>query len=409
MYEAPRPIIARHLPAALGFALGFGLFLPIGLIYLLFLIALLFPWAEGRPLRQHGWPDRGWLWILGLFLAWPAMRAGFGWYEDSGPRLLHHLRIVLTIWAGLTLPDRARNTLIVGGVAGSLWVTGVVLVNQVMPLPDWRIWHNLLAVHGNGSSQKWIALATVAGILFTRVLAPDLTLKHRALTAATALWLALCVTGFSISRNAHLLLLLLPAAALLHRRTRPGTLVPSLVAVLLVAGALGQGSPQVSQRLETASEEIQAFFDGHEAHGSVEDRLSMFAASIEMIGASPVLGHGTGAWRSKWAEHSGADPSLVYNNPHNDFLLWWVEGGLPALGLLLLILLRLARDSWAQQTAQGASGWVVAASIALTAAVNAPFRDAQLGMMLLLIAAAFSVRPIAKPLKTAEHAGQTPR
>jgi O-antigen ligase len=75
------------------------------------------------------------------------------------------------------------------------------------------------------------------------------------------------------------------------------------------------------------------------------------------------------------------------NNPHNDYLLFAMESGLPSALTLLFLLGLLAVRSWRARSLLGGIGWLFTMSLGITALFNAPFRDATLGMALTFIAA----------------------
>ncbi|HHQ4306977.1 TPA: Wzy polymerase domain-containing protein [Serratia fonticola] len=83
----------------------------------------------------------------------------------------------------------------------------------------------------------------------------------------------------------------------------------------------------------------------HVSHtGSNHARYTMLLDTLAMIGEKPLLGWGYGGFEYSFQHFRIAQtpPTVVTeiaSHPHNELLLWWVEGGLVALiGMLLLLI-----------------------------------------------------------------------
>mgnify|MGYP000907621782 CR=1 FL=1 len=114
---------------------------------------------------------------------------------------------------------------------------------------------------------------------------------------------------------------------------------------------------------------------------------------MQGMAAHPVFGTGVGSWLPHWRSISGVyaerlpeDERHHYteiNNPHNDFLLAGMETGVPGLLAMVWVLWRCLRSGWKDCTAAGAIAVVMAVTLICSSLVNAPLRDAALGMTLL--------------------------
>ena len=71
------------------------------------------------------------------------------------------------------------------------------------------------------------------------------------------------------------------------------------------------------------------------------------------------------------------------NNPHNDFLLAGMETGVAGLLILAWLLLGFIRQGWRATSPAGGITALLGVCLFATTLVNAPFRDAALGMTLL--------------------------
>ena len=402
---------ATHMPApqravaALTAALGLMTFLAVGLSYLALLLlmpALLLDRRHWQPRWQQ---LRPWLWLLLLPLLWALLvLATQGWHEDSATRLFHLLRVTLLLALGLLLLPAERWFALYGLLAGALLACAVLWLHHISPLPDAALWRALVSgTTGNSTSQKFILLAAAAAAALWLALQPGLPRHWR--VAALLAWLlfAATVATFGISRNAQLLLLLLPLAVFVLRWHTWRPLAGALAALLLGAALLWQFSPTVQPRFELAAQEVQNFFATGNSDGSASVRLRMYQHALEGMAAQPIFGTGLGSWLPSWrAAMATENPAMgEINNPHNDFLLTGMETGVPGLLLLLALLAALGWHSWRCRDALGGVAQLLLWTLIVTALLNAPFRDANLGLSLLWLLATFTLgaqpRPAAAP------------
>ena len=73
------------------------------------------------------------------------------------------------------------------------------------------------------------------------------------------------------------------------------------------------------------------------------------------------------------------------NNPHNDFLLAGMETGVPGLGITAWLLWAFVGRGWRERSVMGDAAVLLAIGLIVVALVNAPLRDAALGMTLLCL------------------------
>jgi len=177
-------------------------------------------------------------------------------------------------------------------------------------------------------------------------------------------------------------------------------LAGALAALLLGAALLWQFSPTVQPRFEQAAHEVQHFAATGNFDGSASVRLRMYQHALEGMAAQPLLGTGLGSWLPSWrATMAEANPAMgEINNPHNDFLLTGMEKGVPGLLLLLALLAALGWHSLRQRGDPLAGvAQLLLWTLLLTTLVNAPFRDANLGLSLLWLLAVCTLgsRPVA--------------
>ncbi|WP_330911761.1 O-antigen ligase family protein [Serratia ureilytica] len=194
---------------------------------------------------------------------------------------------------------------------------------------------------------------------------------------ATGLALALMLfllPGFALARARYehcrqiflsVLLLVLPAL-LVWVNSRVGWLGGALVALSFLwrfgltyptrcktaAGLLSVGVAVGLAGFVLNGEEGGVRYLSHD--GSNQARLSMLCDTLGMIAAKPLLGWGYGGFEYSFMHFRimQSPPTVVAeiaNHPHNEILLWWVEGGIVALlgmGLIIAGIIRLVIRAW---------------------------------------------------------------
>jgi O-antigen ligase len=163
---------------------------------------------------------------------------------------------------------------------------------------------------------------------------------------AQKLWLAVLLTGISLSFVVNMLFVsvsrtalvtmpvMLAVFALLHLKWR------SVVAIACLTAVLGGLAWTTSPKLRgTADRFLSDYKVYHEQNGatSIGLRLVFWRKSLKFISEAPVFGHGTGSIRGLFEEAAinqhGADAEVI-GNPHNQTLNVAVQWG--AIGVAVL-------------------------------------------------------------------------
>jgi O-antigen ligase len=387
------------------FSWGLCAFFPIGVMYLnvlLMLIALAIwpdlPKALAR-LRRHEV-----LLPLTLFLAWTVIATWAGdWYPDTPTRLFHTFRVALVLCMGMVLSERQARAAFAGFLAGSAIAAMIVALHHVWGMPDWALWASLLVTRNNFSSGNMITMATACGACLVVAVGHSIDRQARYLLLALMLALALTVALHAVSRNAQLLLVGLALVALLYRFRNTTAVLGGLAAMALLVAATWHFSPTTSERFVEMAEDMHAATADQNYSTSVGVRWRMYQEAVHGILDQPALGTGLGSWlprwRLVWQQLGPSQPPEQHayfaeiNNPHNDFLLTGMETGVPGMLLLAWLLVRIVRFGWRDGSTLGGVTVIFGMSIAATAMVNAPFRDAAMGMTLLwLLGAAMALQ-----------------
>lgn len=374
--------------------LGFSAFLPLGLTYLATLLLTL-----GVLCARHDWAARmgalkllGWGGLLCLFLAWPFALALVGyWHDSTDTRLFHLVRVAWVVALGLVLTIDERHQAIKGFLLGAGCGAAVVVAHHLWGLPPWSIWHAFLEVRGNSSSQKMILMALAAGMTFWLGLNQRTGSRVQLTYLATALLFTAVVSLHGISRNAHLLLLVLPLTVIMYRWRDWRPLTVGVLAVALATVTIWHLSPQVESRFETAATELKSLITEENYNSSVGVRGRMWLEAWRGFTSEPWIGTGVGSWEPIWREAATEFPDLAgINNPHNDYALFAMETGLPGLLLLLAIPIGLCVRNWQARSTLGGMGLLAVMTVLVSTSVNAPWRDAGLGMAMLWLMAAMT-------------------
>ncbi|AYZ30480.1 PglL family O-oligosaccharyltransferase [Serratia sp. FDAARGOS_506] len=193
---------------------------------------------------------------------------------------------------------------------------------------------------------------------------------------ALTLWLLLApLSAPTWRRQLPLLALLVAFSALLVLiQSRAAWLGGALAAVLLL-WRLARQHPAASRwacgaLLLGIGLGLMGLFTGQQGliarEGSNYSRLTMLQDTLSMILAKPLLGWGYGGFEYSFAHFRlqampWREVLEVAGHPHNEILLWWVEGGLPALVGIAIVLVAgalLLKRAWQQDRKQPAGARV---------------------------------------------------
>jgi O-antigen ligase/thioredoxin-like negative regulator of GroEL len=277
------------------------------------------------------------------------------------------LAVTLTLywaWLGLTLVwgNAAYHNLIgfwwLGSLPFAFWIY------TLLPEPDraWRLGSRpvvaiavALALHGlwqlvaHGWAPKSVFLDINSCAAFLVLVALPLGARFltdagrqpaRAALAGVSLFVLVAAVGATGGRGVMLALLI--AAALLialgakHAPRRASFGLVAILAIGLVAGnLLAAGRP--AARMLTLADPLE---------GSGAVRLMIWERSVELIREAPWTGHGLGSFTLLFAARQDPGDDSAGFMAHNDYLQLWLEGGLPALVLLVAVFIATAMAAW---------------------------------------------------------------
>ncbi len=193
-------------------------------------------------------------------------------------------------------------------------------------------------------------------------------------------------------RTGYLVMLLAISLAIfwqLPKRLRP---IVVLLPLILAVG-LGLLSTRFQSRMLEIKRDVLQYQAGN-IDTSQGQRLDYWAKSLQAMQDKPLLGHGVGSWRINYIKNNGGDKVNPPSNPHQQFLLWAVDGGLVGLALMLGFFVALYLDSLELETRARQALQVALAITFLMSMMNCPLFGAGMGEFILLIfAALLAARP----------------
>ena len=214
-----------------------------------------------------------------------------------------------------------------------------------------------------------------------RALAPGRYGSHIAVLVTFA---ALANVFFVLSgRSGHVVgIVLVSMAAMwaLPKRYRASTV---LIPFLMVLG-LFFSSSKVKDRLTQVETEVRSYSTLTEPATSSGIRLNLWRRALQTIEQHPVGGTGIGSWSTQFnrlqREQNPAHVDVDSNgNPHQEYLMWGVQLGIPGLLIFLALLISLYKDTLALKNGEARAAQSTLAALAVACLFNSSIYDAQIG------------------------------
>lgn len=211
--------------------------------------------------------------------------------------------------------------------------------------------------------------------------------------------LAVANTLFMVrGRTGYLLLGSLTALFLFQRLGRRGIVVASLLLGTTACGATLLSSV-VRGRIEQTVVQLQNQFGAERKH-SIDPRLEFYEHTIKMMIRHPLLGTGTGSFRSEYAREVTDTDDRATSDPHNEYLHLASMVGLA--GPLLFVVLLIVQ--WRSARRLGTIEQFVGRGVVLTIALGSLFNSLILSVTGGLIYAYFSGLAFADLSQTSDTA-----
>jgi O-antigen ligase len=155
--------------------------------------------------------------------------------------------------------------------------------------------------------------------------------------------------------------------------------------LLLLASAI---SPKVQTRLAMVKNEVQAFSlvkgETFATGTSSGIRLQLWHRALQSIEQSPLLGSGVGSWSNEFnriEKQQSSSPQKVtgFSNPHQEYLQWGVQLGIPGILLFLTLLISIFRDTLSMEKMAARAAQSALTALAVACLFNSSIYDALIG------------------------------
>ncbi len=240
-----------------------------------------------------------------------------------------------------------------------------------------------------------------------RLLAPGRFGKQIAVFVAL---IALCNVFFVLSgRSGHVVAIALLSLAIMWELPRKYRAVVVFLPFLIALG-LFFSSTKVRERLTLVVKEVQSYSAETVSTTSSGLRLGLWRSAVQIVAQNPLSGAGIGSWSTQYNRlQKMQNPSHVdiagNGNPHQEYLQWGVQLGIPGIILLVAMMCAILWDSLQAEKAYARATQSALTGLAVACFFNSTIYDALIGDFFcvcigLLLAAGLSRTP--EPVLPAE-------
>lgn len=213
--------------------------------------------------------------------------------------------------------------------------------------------------------------------------------RWRTPLALTTAGLALvCVFFIFQGRTGHLVAIALMTLAIVWEFPTRYRFQLVLIPLLLTA-VLAASSGKVSHGLTEIGNSIESFNQSGPTSSSSSSsiRIDLWHRSLQSLAASPWHGTGVGSWEREFKRQetihaqvpAPSSANVQHHNPHQEYLLWGVELGVPGIALLCAVLLALYRDSLRLETPARRAMQSVLLALTIACLFNCTLYDSLIG------------------------------
>lgn len=188
-------------------------------------------------------------------------------------------------------------------------------------------------------------------------------------------------------RTGHVVAIALLSLAIMWEAPKRYRLSAILLPIFLVVAVMAV-SPKVRDRIIQVKADISNFslttgvsVDSGNSSGI---RLHFWHRALQSISENPVLGSGVGSWSNEFnrlEKEKTSNPESIASmgNPHQEYLLWGVQLGIPGILLLLALLISVLHQALGMEAVSSRATLSVLASLAIACMFNSIIYDALIG------------------------------
>ena len=160
--------------------------------------------------------------------------------------------------------------------------------------------------------------------------------------------------------------------------------ISAFVIPLVLLALLAVNSSKISLGLMEIARGVATFNNSDEiANTSSGIRLNLWRRALQSILENPGRGTGAGSWGRQLNReeelHGAANVVKIAANPHQEYLLWGIELGVPGIALLFGVLFAIYRDSQHLGAPERKALLSLLAALALASLFNCALYDAMIG------------------------------
>ena len=184
-------------------------------------------------------------------------------------------------------------------------------------------------------------------------------------------------------RSGHIVMIALLSLAIMWALPKRYRLLVVLLPFVMGTG-IYFGSMKVHQRANLIVSEMTSYQNNSNKITSTGIRLSFWTQAINIIRDRPWIGAGVGSWSTEFnrlqrAQNHAHVDIAANGNPHQEYLLWAVQLGVPGLLLFCTLFVAMLDDSRRLETPFRRAFQSVLAAFAIACLFNASLYDALIG------------------------------
>ena len=302
--------------------------------------------------------------------------------QDALTTLVKHAKLIeILLLVGLLRTAReARIAITAFAIGQAIYILTAWLLVAGVPIP-WADTHQGRYVVFSSYLDQSIIFATSAGVIWHL---RSVGLWPRWLAGLAAVAALANVLLFQQGRTGYLVAGAMIALAILWDLPRKWRLLCLIAVPAAVMAALYLGSATFQGRVSKILPEGLAYAQQSDIETSSGWRLNAWHRSIQAIAQRPLAGHGVGSWTDTVKRLEGSSATRIFgkgnaSNPHQEYLLWGVELGVPGILLLVAMMMCVFRDARGFDAPVARSAMSVLAAMVIACLFNSALYDGLIG------------------------------